>query len=115
MNEEPEIVLTELAVREAHAGVLEAIRGVELKLKALVELTPVAEKDGKKFRMVTPDMNDSLNECRRNVKQTVLNVLVVAQGVMNYTQEAREAALEAQKGRFKVVGDQEPAGAPDAP
>jgi hypothetical protein len=97
--------LLEAGVRAAHAAVLEAIHGVEQALKSLIELVPIAEQDGKKFRMVTPDMNDSLNECRRNMKQTVLNVLVVAQGAMNYTEEAKEAAIKAQAGRFKVVGE----------
>ena len=113
MSEEPK-PLTEAAVREAHAAVLASVGDVQQKIKVLIDLTPIAEQDGKKFRMVTPDMDDSIKECVRNMKQTVLNVLVVAQGVMNYTEEAREAAIAAQKGKFKVVKN--PAeGAPDAP
>ena len=111
MNEEAK-PLTETDVRDAHLAVVESLAGVEKAIKALIEMTPIAEQDGKKFRMVTPDMNDSLVECRRNLKQTVLNVLVVAQGVMNYTEEAKEAALKAQAGKFKIVDA--PGAAPDA-
>lgn len=109
MNEEAKepAELTEAAVRDAHAAVVSAIAGAEAALKGLIMLTPFGENEGKKFLMVTPDMSDSINECRRNLKQTVLNALVVAQGVMGYTSEAKEAALKAQEGRFKVVGEPE--------
>ena len=87
--------LTEKDVQGAHAAVVAGVQEVQKRLAYLVSLAPVAEQDGKKIRMITDDMLDSMNVCRGNMKQTVLNALVIAQGLMSYTAEAREAAIAA--------------------
>ena len=103
-------------VQEAHAEYLGALEAADSALKRLLLLTPEGEKpEGAKAapRLFTPEMLRSAQRVGDFLSDARLHGLVVAQNVMNFTEEAREAALEAQKGRFKVVGEGE--AAPEAP
>ena len=106
-------------VQKKHADVIAALEAFDAQYQELLLLTPEAEEvaDPKrpKRRMFTPDMLDSARAIARNLKIVRFDVLTTAQGVINYTEEAREAALEAQKGRFKVLGDQPTEAPKEAP
>lgn len=91
-------------VTQRHQEFLAACSSVDASFRALMELVPEVEAGGKKRRQFTLETLHSANEVARYLKNVRLHGLVVAQEIMNQTDESREAALEAQKGRFKVVG-----------
>lgn len=90
-------------VQEKHAAVLAAVEAVDVAFKGLMLLTPEGEKqkDQKTApRMFNPDMIDSAQHIARALKEIRLDSLVVAQSVMMFTEEAREAALQAKEGEM---------------
>lgn len=100
-------------VTKSHMAFLEACAGVDASFHSLMALVPEVEDKGKKRRQFTMEMMHSAGEVARYLKNVRLHGLVVAQEIMNLTDEAKEAAIEAQKGRFKLVGE-EKADAPQA-
>ena len=105
--------LTAAEVQEKHMAVMAALEPVDKAFRELMLLTPEAEGDGKApaRRMFNPDMIDSSQAIARAMKVMRLDVLVIAQSLMGMTEEAKEEALKAQAGKFKIVGG-EPADAP---
>lgn len=92
-------------VQEKHAAVLAAIEAVDTAFKALMLLTPEGEKkEGQKVapRMFNPDMMDSAQHIGRALKVIRLDALVVAQNVMMFSEEAQEAAIEANKASIEA-------------
>jgi hypothetical protein len=85
-------------VQNAHADVLAAIEAADKAVRSLVLLTPNAEgEEGKPGpKMFTQDMVDSVQHIARAMKVARLDALVIAQTLMNYTEETREAAVAAQ-------------------
>lgn len=106
-------------VTEKHAAAVAALEAFDAAFQDLMLLTPAAEEaaDPKRppRRMFTPDMLDSARAVARNLKIVRFDVLAVAQGVMNYTEEAQEAAIAAQRGKFKLVDDPAHAEGKEAP
>lgn len=95
-------------------AVVRASDGVELALRDLVSMFPEVEgPDGKKHRSISPDAIDSVRAIARGLKMIKLDALVVSQEVMNQSEEAVEAALKAQEGRFKIVDGPTPPEAKD--
>lgn len=92
-------------VIDAHAEFKASVDAAELAFRKLVSLAPdePAAEGAPARKSITPDMADSARHVARAFKTAVLDALVVAQGLMAFTAEAREAAVAAQKGRFKIV------------
>ena len=113
--------LKEAAVSAAHADVLAAVSATEAAIQKLMLLTPEAPKpegakpEDRAPRMFTRDMVRSAGRIADFLADTRLHALVVAQEIMQFTEEAREAALAAQAGRFKIVDGPKAEGGPDAP
>jgi hypothetical protein len=94
------IMLKAVEVQTAHAEFLAAMEATDQLFQKLVLLTPSTENtDGKPAqRMITPDMRDSAQAVARSLKVSRLDALVIAQTLMGYTEEAREASVQAQLG-----------------
>ena len=95
-------------VQLAHLEVLQGIEAVNKSIQSLLALVPNApDKDGKPGpKMITPDVFDSAQAMARGLKVCKLDALVVAQTLMGFTEEAREAAIAAKVGQ---VPDASPA------
>ena len=87
-------------VQTAHAEFLAAMDATDQLFQKLVLLTPSTEPtEGKPAqRMITPDMRDSAQAVARALKVSRFDAFVVAQTLMGFTEEAREAAVQAQLG-----------------
>ena len=84
------------AVDQAYAGVIESIAAVDAAIQNLLLLTPRAEPaEGKKEgpRMFNMDMRDSASRIAGFLKDARLHAFVLAQNIMGFTEEAREAAI----------------------
>ena len=98
-------------IQSAHLEVLQTLESVNKSVQALLSLVPEAPaKNGKPGpRMFTPDVVDSAQAIARALKTCKLDSLVISQTLMNFTEEAREAAIAAAN-----LGDAPPADAPPA-
>ena len=86
-------------VDQAYAGVIESIAAVDASIQNLLLLTPRAEPaEGKKEgpRMFNMDMRDSASRIAGYLKDARLHAVVLAQNIMGFTEEAREAAIAQQ-------------------
>lgn len=102
--------LKEAAVREKHEAVLACIGALDLSLQELMMLVPEGEPKtpgARAPKMFTAKLVRSAQRISDFLQDVNLHSLVVAQEVMNFTDEAREAAIAAQKGKFKIVGEGE--------
>ena len=107
-------MLKAVEVQTAHAEFLAAMDAADQLFQKLVLLTPSTEAaDGKPAqRMITPDMRDSAQAVARSLKVSRLDALVIAQTLMGYTEEAREAAVQAQLGEGAALPTEESDDAP---
>ena len=86
-------------------AVVSATADVDRLIRELIAMAPIAETpDKRKVPMLSPDAQDSLRHISRALKVINLDALVVSQEIMGYTEEAKEAAIEAQKGKLKIIG-----------
>lgn len=98
--------LSAASVQAAHAGFTASLDAVNQAFQALMLLTPKQGEDTEDQpapRMFTPDMIDSARHVARALKVARLDGLVVAQNLMNYTIEVRNAAADAAASKFSIV------------